>query len=231
MLQLETSGGLALTLVPVASDPAQAETLYRSLRDYCHTVRNRLNGLKITLYLASQDASGPDRDALSDLEHHYQGIERFVDQLQMIYRPLHLDPMSIHLGTMLEDRREAWASRMDLRGMTLRWLPPRDEPRGRFDPIRLIAALDAFVTWRAEVGTPGGTAHVSWRFHDGTVAMAWEEPPSFEEPELAHEDIPPASLALPILARVVAAHEGRLVVDEGDGFRVRIRLPIDPGPA
>jgi hypothetical protein len=216
---------LARALVPIASDPARTKALYHLLGDYCHAIRNRLNCLKIGLYLARLEDEQSPQPAWDKIESVYGGVERFVQQLQSVCRPLSLAPIQLTVGTLLEDRRPSWDRRLEPRGLHLNWTPPAREATGTFDPMRLGDALDTLVDWRADKGPSGATIELSWGAVAEYLTLNWLE----SKPSTARaEEMQPASLALPILTRVLSAHGGALRLRKTAAFGVELRWPINP---
>lgn len=219
---------LTLALLPVASEPLAMAELYRNVREFCHVVRNRLNCMKISLYLASLDAEPEESRDLADLDRIYNGIERFMDEIQSLCRPMEIDPMPLGLGVVLDDRRAAWEHWFRERRLHLDWLRPSIDPVGRFDPVRLTSALDAFAAWRASCAPIDSHIRVAWGVEGDQILMTWEEPMANLEADLAPVEDRPAPLALALLARVAAVHQGRLdLASQPRGLRLRLRWPLD----
>lgn len=216
---------LTRALLPIAADAEAIARLYGVLGEFCHVLRNRLNCLKLGLYLAQRPEASPV--ALDETARHYREIEQFVERLQAICRPMRLTRVAVPLGQVLAERQSAWAEWLGARGRVLDSLPPRDEVPALLDPGLLAYALDGLVAWRAEVGRPGSPVQVAWRQVAGEVRLTWEEPAP-DDPEPRTDRAP--SLALPLMARVAAAHGGRLDLPEGDGFRLELTLPVPFDP-
>ena len=217
MGEAEVLGGLAGSLWGVANCPRKTESLHAILGDYCHEVSNRLNSLKLGLYMARRN--GPAE--LMSLESRYMEVERLMEQLQAFCRPIRLLPIHAALGILVDERRSAWESAWGTRGGQLKIEPPPGPPvSASFDPIRIGQGLDAVVAWRGQSAALGSTATIRWRANGPNVVWEWDEPPS--GPSQAPT---PQALAVPMLAKVVAAHGGRLALDVESGFRLRLHLP------
>jgi hypothetical protein len=214
------------SLLVLLAEPGRAKELHDLLGDFCHMVRNRLNSLKLGLYLAQRGGlvASPD---WSSVEGRYREIEQFVERFQAICRPMALCPMSIALGTVLSERLATWSGWMARRGRTLEWLPPAEEPELWIDPSHLTAALDSWACWRAQDGASGTAVRVSWQATAHDVRWTWSEP---ETVPWSGESERPPELAVALLARVAHEHGGRLMVDGTAGTAPRLSLVL-PRPA
>ena len=218
----------------IATDAGRSRELSQTLRAFFHDARNRLNSLKIGLYLARRGAAVGHRFVWDELDLSYRGLELLVDRLQTICRPVELAPVVGDLGPWLEDRRAFWVSRLGAVGRPLNWSPPSAPALGRFDPMRLIQGLDTLVAWRAGEAVGREPARLSWGSDATHFHLEWsEEGPSPEEP-LEGREGRPVSMALPILTQVMTAHDGSLAISRRGGLVVRLAWPIGgavPGPA
>src|SRR5262249_53578263 len=149
MVDAEVVGGLAGSLLAITTDSARIDALYQILGEYCHLFRNRLNSLKLSLYLARRPAADGLETRWCELDRKYLDIEHLVERLQMICRPIRLDLVTFALGSLLEERRPIWSEWMVRRNLGLELRRPEQPAVGQFDPHRLITALDALVEWRS----------------------------------------------------------------------------------
>lgn len=212
----------------VAGDGGRSRELSQTLRVFFHDVRNKLNSLKIGLYLARRKASTPG-PIWDELDQSYRGLEQLIDRLQTICRPLELTTVSGDLGLWLEERRVFWSSRLVSSGRRLDWSPPAAPAVGRFDPMRLILGLDALVAWRAGEGTGDEAARLTWGIDHGRFQVEWsEEGPRPPEP-LEGRDSRSVSMTLPLLAHIMAAHGGSIAVSRRGGLVIRLTWPCDGG--
>jgi hypothetical protein len=220
----------------IATDSEGSRDLAQTLRGFFHDARNRLNSLKIGLYLARRAACPPQRRVWEELDHSYRGLEQLVDRLQTLCRPMDLSPVTADVRTWLEERRDLWCSQLGAVGRALEWGPSPTPAVGRFDPMWLIKGLDALVAWRATKEGCDKSARITWGADSTQLHIEWsEEGPSVDGP-LEGRDGRSVSMVLPILARIMTAHGGSLAVSQRGGLVVRLAWPAgDPacvaGPA
>jgi len=205
------------------------------LARFNHRCRNSLNGIKMGLYLFKREAEGPMPPCCIELARIYEEIERLFDRLQLIYRPLSVTMVRSPLGLLFIERLPSWRSCFSGKGRTLEVDRPNHDDSGDFDPTYLGLSLDAFIAWRAEAGHPKWQSHLSWRIADGCFEVSWDEiRPSTHSPGEEHETGVPQgprpfvrgdSLALRLLARVVAAHGGYLETTSDPSFGIELRWP------
>src|SRR4051794_23741478 len=162
-MESEIASGLALDLVGVATHPARIKGLHHILSEFCHLFRNKLNCMRLSLYLAKRHASPEMVARWAELEARYREVEHFLEQLQLICRPMPLKPIALDLGRFLEEHRAIWERWLSVGHRRLALVPPISESVCSFDPNRMAQALDALMTWRAGEGKPGSVVRISWR--------------------------------------------------------------------
>ena len=222
--RLECSGPLAARLMALARDPDRIGELHSVLGEFCHSFRNRMHSLSLTLYLARRGGSFWAEEA-SRIEAHYHRIDRLIGQLQWVCRPSELKLMRLDLGSLLDERRMTWADPFASRGCALEIVDDPGALEGWFDPCRLATALDALAHWRAEVVSPGMIVEIARRHERGQFLVTWAEAGGSGGYHQAADDLT-GSLALGILGRVMADHRGTLRLAEGDAFGVSLRWPV-----
>jgi hypothetical protein len=230
---------LSWALLRVVDNPAKVDRLRENLCGLSHRCRNSLNALKLGFYLSKRESSGEMPPLWSDLEQTYDQIERLIDRLQTIYRPMSLTLVKSCLGPMIAEREVSWRLCFAERGKSLEIDRPRDDHVGQFDPSLLGQGLDTLVSWRAEVAPEGTKARFAWCVRDGRFEVEWTElpQPSFpadeSRPESENAPIeglrrPVDSLALPLLARIIGAHAGSMRPNIGPPLSLNLNWPLGP---
>lgn len=231
MLQGMSDHALADQLVRIARDPELRRLVYERLGDYCHQCRNRLNSLKLSLYLAMKQSSIVPPSHWNTIDLHYQELERRVDRVQMLCRPLELSRVTLSLELLFDDRRDSWMRLMSSRGRNLEFVRPSEKSIASFDVERLGQALDSLVKWRAGDTSASRSATLRWWVDSGYVHLIWEEPLArpFRQAESNCDE--EATWTLPLLARVAIAHGGEYRLQEEHGWRLEVSWPTcSPSP-
>jgi hypothetical protein len=212
--------GLSAAILPWVEDPGRLPELRQFLSQYIHKCRNSLHGLKMSLYLFRRGMDGSVPDTWSRLERTYHETERLLDRLQQIYRPMATSMVRSSMGDFVDERLPVWRSWFAERGLAIRANPPAHDPPGEFDPMQLASGLDAFIAWRLEDRLAPGTVQLGWQVRAGWFEVEWSEVDA--DRSRSHQrqmnDMAPHllegrcvdSLALPLLARIAAAHGGRV---------------------
>jgi len=224
MVQAPKHDQLAEALVNVVSDPTKVRALHELLGGFCHQCRNSLNTIKLSLYLAQRVATEPADLDWRPLDEGYREVETIFDRLHTLCRPMTLTLIRAPLSLIFEDRGPTWQNAMSARDAKLTVMSPSDDEPvvGEFDPIRLAQGLDAFVVWRSELVPFGQPATLRWGVRDDRFTIDWHEP---DVPSRPGSD-PSDSLALPLLARIIAAHGGALALDHRNGFHLGANWPL-----
>jgi hypothetical protein len=227
--------GLSTSILRLIDHPERIEHLRQMLSSFNHRCRNSLNGIKMSLYLCKQDANGSRPDCWLELERTYQQLERLLERLQVIYRPLSLAPVRSPLGRLFDERLPSWRAWFNVRGRTIQVDAPVEDAPGDFDPMYLGLGFDAFVAWRAEAACADSQARLRWRILDGSFELTWEEALLENSATLSDDEIGPNQpsrpkgrvdcLALPLLARIVSAHGGCVETVSDPALVMRLGWP------
>ena len=213
---------LARELLEIARDAGLRQSVYLQLGEYCHQCRNRLNSLKLSLFLAIRQSDREHAGDWEPVERRYLELERIVDRVQTICRPMNLSRVTIDLELLFEDRREEWSRWMAAGGGDLKWAYPRARSPASFDVEWMGQALDALVRWRAGGLTEDRQAVFRWWVESSRACISWEESP--EVGTNSHEG--GATWALPLIARVLEAHGGEYRVSLSFGWRIDLSWPL-----
>ncbi len=216
----------ATTCSAIARDPGLRLEVYEQLREYCHQCRNRLNSLKLSLYLAMRQSSLPTSDPWAEIEQHYRDLERRVEQVQFLCRPLVLSRVTLGLDLLIDDRREKWTRQMAEQGRGLELIPPTDRAVASFDVERLGRALDSVVAWRASERSAGRSARLSWWVEGDLAHIAWEEADSTTPSGRPVADDRSLGLDLAASRTVALAHGGDYRIETDRGWRLDLAWPI-----
>ncbi len=224
-------------MLAIVHDAQRVEHLREVLSGFCHRCRNSLNGIKLSLYLFRREARGTVPHCLGEIEGMYQQVEHFFDRLQAIYRPMEVRKLEGTIDELIRTQAPRWRSWYESRGQTLRLEPPEAAVLAEFDPNLLGQGLDAIASWRSELGAASTVSRVAWRVRDDWVEIDWREEVGTGSPDLIEHSgglirrdpgmcrarVDP--LAIPLLARIAASHEGILERVSDESFAIRIRWP------
>jgi hypothetical protein len=213
--------------------PGNLEPGPRMLRHFSHRCRNTLSGIKLGLYVLRKELEGQSPSRWTELGRTCDEIEKLFDGLQRIYQPTSLTVVRAPLRQLFAERLPVWRSHFVARGRTILVDSPEGDPPGDFDPTHLGLGLDAFVAWRAE-SSDSREPRLGWRVTGGQFEISWQESP-FEvhneqgrskcsSPGPGPSDCA-TSMALLLLARVAADHNGELEASNDPALKVTVRWP------
>jgi hypothetical protein len=216
-------------------DDGQVGPLRHALSDFNHRCRNLLNGMKMSFYLAKRSSPGPLSERWGELDQTYRTVEQLFERLSTIYRNMPLSLMTVPFGSLAAERSSVWREWFEQAGNALTLEPPECETAGQLDAMRLVSAIDGFVAWRAASMPRGGRALLNWSTDGGCIELVWREhAPEAPSTEPADVQRPSSatmgSLSLPLLARVVAEHRGRVTWSREPRVEARVRWPLVVAP-
>ncbi len=217
--------GLTGSLLRIADDPARIEAVHRLLKPFCHRARNRLNSIKLSLYLTRRLVSAADRDSWDAIEARYRAVEQYLDQYQTFFLPLSINPIEAPLDAFLAEHRDGWSSRLADRGWSIEVRSPSRPVVGRFDPSRLGQGLDALSASRADSCEAPARIVVAVDRVGDRLELNWDEAPVESAGRPRTTRARGTGLAIPQLARVVVAHGGSLRLNEGSNLALRLSWP------
>lgn len=218
---------LSLLLLNQLSFPRSLEVLQRFLDRYLHRARNRLNTIRLALYMARRSL-GRDHADLAPMEAAYEDLQKFLEHFQRFTLPLELTLVEGPLERFLSTQVAEFQSRCMLDRERLPYIELDPDPRVRprkFDPNRLGPALLEYL--QSVAADPMRSDSIRLRTeHRGpdlivtTSSESTSEPPPVpDQPTLA------SKLAIPWLARVVTAHGADFAYHPEPGIEWRIRWP------
>ena len=209
-------------LLGVISTPERIAELHGVLGSFCHQWRNHLNAIKLGLHVARRSRTDIDREFWDQMDRRYLGLERFIGDLQDICRPMRLSPLRLPLDAFWTDRHQHWQPEFARLGRAFELCPPPEPVHADFDPTRFVRVFDTLALGR--VG-PGPIRVRWWEESNAMVHVEWHEPEGSIQPQLSCDQ--PASLALPVLGRLLTSHGGRLEVREHGqhGFSLGMSWP------
>jgi hypothetical protein len=229
--------GLSCCLLRLAQDDRKIEQLREELSGFTHRCRNLLSGVKMSLYFVRRGADRPLPAWWAEVEQNYEGIERLLDQLQQIYRPMPLTLVRAPLRSFVLDRERTWREWFTSSNGSLQIMPPAEESTGELDPMYLSLGFDAMLRWRASALLPGHFARFSWMTTESRLEACWHEVRTEGRAEQGEEHHPRPDrsasasphqvLALPLLARVIKAHQGTMQWRSAPEFEVVFGWPLD----
>lgn len=213
MVELMAAPEFSRLLLELHDQPDALATLRRFLDRYLHRARNRLNTIRLGLYMARRNL-GRDHESIREIERSYEQVQRFLEHFQRFMLPIELSPVEGSLGQFLQDRVQAHCRRSTgsdpIRPeFEVRW-DGLDHPR-RFDPNRLGSALDEYLLAVAAARPRNRSIGFHVAEQDAELHVAAFEstgaPLAPSPPEAAR--LSPCNLAMPWLARMFAAHGAR----------------------
>ncbi|QDV32688.1 ATP-binding protein [Tautonia plasticadhaerens] len=214
--------GLAGALLRSVDEPDRIALIQLRLDRYCHRLRNRLNSMKLSLYLARRlSADGPVVE-WGRSEEACRSIETLLDQLQVFCAPLHPAPTPGDLSEWLGHRLDEWRNELGRREIRLEAEGPGEPLWCRGDWMRLGQGLDGLVAAWSRIGSPSAVIRLSWGRDVDRCVIRFEADDRLIR--LSCDEV--ESLALPLLARVVASHGGSLTVHD-DHPSIELRMPSD----
>ena len=136
-----------------------------------------------------------------------------------------LSKVKLGIELLIEDRRVLWTQLMAGQGREISLVGPGSRAVASFDVERMSQALDAVVAWRAGEFDSQGPVDVRWWVEGNVAHLTWREE------AVQRREIPPNpenAWPLPILARVLSAHDGDLTEQHDGGWQMHLTWPAAP---
>ncbi len=206
------------SLQQIAADPDRVAALHGLVGEFCHLLRNRLNSLQVSMYLARHEKPDLEPRVWEELNHHYREAEGVVELFQTVVRPMSLSRISIEPDIILHEFAARWTARFLERGVILATdLPPANGPSW-VDPSKIAQGLDALAAWRVNRVEAGSRITIGAWVGKGRSRIEWSEP-TIPSREVEGE------LPLAALAKITSAHGGLMTRDVTDGWRIVLEWP------
>src|SRR4051794_29478189 len=159
----------------IAADPERVAALHGLVGEFCHLLRNRLNSLQMSLYLARRDEAKTEAEIWDDLERQYRAAEGVVDLFQLVCRPMTLTPVTIGLGLLIGEFASRWTPRFSGRGITFSGSLIESDGPSRLAPSRLGRGLEAVASWGLDGGGSGTRMSLRGWVAGGRSRLEWCE--------------------------------------------------------
>jgi hypothetical protein len=219
-------------LMGIVGDSELRQFVYEHMGEYCHQCRNRLNSLKLCIYLAKRQDPPASPSELGILEDKYAVLERSIDLVQTLCRPMSLSLATLGLDLLIQDRMPRWIARAIDIDVDFLCVPPADRAIAPFDPDRMGQVLDLLWDWRMRRLEPGSTVQFGWKVERGFASVVWDEQPNgFASSPASSVHSDSDAWALPLITRVIEAHGGKASLREGDAWRLDMTWPTRANPA
>ncbi len=203
MLEVAATSDLLQLLIEIHDKPTTLEVLQRFLDRYLHQARNRLNTIRLALYMARRNL-GRDASSLTPMETAYHELQHFLESFQRFSLPIELTPVQGSLERFLGERVEEHNAHRDVlvhpTPQVLFTCNP-SERRRSFDPNRLGPAFLEYLTFKV-TATPRLDSLVI-EAEDRGKSLHLSATEVFVGSSNAHSE---PNLSLPWFARVVSAH-------------------------
>lgn len=215
-------------LLSIVANDDLRQSVYEHVGEYCHQCRNQLNSLKLCLYLARRQTPPPMRSGLDQLEQRYSALERSIEMIQILCRPLQLVLTTLPFELLIDDRSGQWSQVAAAHEVEFTCRGPGPSAPVVFDPERIGQALDSLVQWRIGRLPRDSSVRLTWSVSADRITLVWhEEPPrgtAFAAP-VEGEDV----WSLPTIQRIVEAHQGAVILRSGSSAEVEISWPVRIG--
>ncbi len=208
-----------------------------------HEIKRPLAGIKSAMELIAQEyaMSDAERELLGRIDGELEHVDETVRDLLSLARPVGLHAQPLDLNHVIDGALARLAGLPAMGGgaggtvrVTRRYDPALPAMEG--DAARLEQAVLNLCVNAAEAMPEGGQLTVATAHEDGTVRVDVSDTGVGIPPENLDRVFKPfvstkpmgTGLGLPLVARVVAAHGGRVTVesDVGRGTTFHIQLPV-----
>ena len=208
-----------------------------------HEIKRPLAGIKSAMELITQEyaMSDAERRLLGRVEDELQHVDETIRDLLSLARPIGLNAQSLDLHAVIDGALARLSGLPGADRVRVERLYAPDVPRLVGDPVRLEQAILNLSVNAVEAMGEGGRLTITTSLAGGEVSVDVRDTGAGIAPENLERVFKPfvstkplgTGLGLPLVARVVAAHEGRITLESevGRGTTFHIRLPVKPGGA
>jgi len=208
-----------------------------------HEIKRPLAGIKSAMELITQEyaMSDAERRLLVRVEDELQHVDETIRDLLSLARPVGLNAQPVDLHAVINGALMRLSGLPGADGVTVERAYDPAVPPLVGDPVRLEQAILNLSVNAVEAMGDGGRLTITTRLEGGAVLVDVRDTGSGIAPENLERVFKPfvstkplgTGLGLPLVARVVAAHEGSITVESevGRGTTFHIRLPVKPGGA
>ncbi len=205
-----------------------------------HEIKRPLAGIRGAMELIAQEyaMSDAEKGLLSKVDDELAHLDETIRDLLSLARPVGITPKPLDLHAVIDAAlaRVSGLPGADRVAVTRSYAP--DVPALTGDATRLEQAILNLCVNAIEAMPEGGRLGITTRREDGTVAVDVTDSGVGIPPENLEKVLQPfvstkphgTGLGLPLVARVVAAHGGRLSIDSAVGERhgttFHIHLPV-----
>jgi signal transduction histidine kinase len=206
-----------------------------------HEIKRPLAGIKSAMELISQEyaMSDAERRLLVRVEDELQHVDETIRDLLSLARPVGLNAQTLDLHAVINGALVRLSGLPGADRVSVERLYDPSVPPLVGDPARLEQAVLNLSVNAVEAMGEGGRLTITTRLAEGEVLVDVRDTGSGIAPENLERVFKPfvstkplgTGLGLPLVARVVAAHEGRITVESevGRGTTFHIHLPVKPG--
>ena len=206
-----------------------------------HEIKRPLAGIKSAMELITQEyaMSDAERRLLVKVEDELQHVDETIRDLLSLAKPVGLAAQPVDLHAVIDSALVRLAGLPGADRVTVeRTYDPR-VPSLLGDPTRLEQAILNLSVNAVEAMGEGGRLTITTRLADGAVLVDVHDTGTGNAPENLARVFKPfvstkplgTGLGLPLVARVVAAHGGRVTVESevGRGTTFHVSLPVAGG--
>ncbi len=181
----------------------------------------------------------PGREKLAIVIEQIRRLENLVQEMLAFARPLDLQLSPDDLNQVVRRSLECACGEADCRGVTVRADLPAEPLIAPMEPLRLEQALVNLIINAVQASPPGAAVEVKARREGGSLVVEVKDDGGGIAAEIVARVCEPffttkkqgTGLGLPLVKKIVEAHQGRFSLESGPGAGTiaRLILPAAPG--